>query len=328
MARQEIMSARSIFTAAVVAVALVVAAMPLAAQTSATSDDWAAPAVVHNTWSSGAPMPTAIAFGVAGTIGKDIYVVGGSPVYPYQFTGLNQIYSTKTKTWTTGAPDPTVRGIAAGAVVDGILYVIGGYDGGALNVVEAYDPVSNTWSTKASLPTARWGLSAAVDKDVIYTVGGYNGGSALATVESYNTTTNTWTEEAPLLVAKLFPAVGLLGATIVAADGYVPPFIGDNEAYTVKKNTWKELTADPTPRGEACSSVIKAQLYVAGGSGNGNVLAVNEAYSAKTNSWTALAAMPDAVVYPQSAEVGGLLYCFGGYNSEVVVIDNVQIYQP
>ncbi|MGA7684445.1 MAG: hypothetical protein WCC32_05695 [Terriglobales bacterium] len=38
--------------------------------------------------------------------------------------------------------------------------------------------------------------------------------------------------------------------------------------------------------------------------------------------------MPAAVDESQSAEVGGRLYCFGGYNSDVVVVDNVQIYQP
>lgn len=310
---------KTTFRLVLVSLALICAASLVNAQT---------PEVTHNTWTTGTAMPTGTAFGVAGAIGKSIYVVGGSPVYPYQFTGLNQIYSTKTKAWTTGAPDPTARALAGAAVVNSVLYVIGGYNGGALNVVEAYDPVSNSWTTVASLPTARWGVSAVADKDIIYAIGGYNGAGELTTVESYNTTTNTWTEEASLLVAKSYPAVGLLGTTIVAADGYVSSYVGDTEGYTVKKNKWAELTADPTPRAGGCFAVSKAQLYVAGGTNGSEVLTVNEAYSAKTKSWTTLAAMPAAVDESQSAEVGGRLYCFGGYNSDVVVVDNVQIYQP
>src|SRR5271157_4134183 len=35
------------------------------------------PAVTHNTWTSGAPMPVALEFTMAGVIGSNIYVVGG-----------------------------------------------------------------------------------------------------------------------------------------------------------------------------------------------------------------------------------------------------------
>ena len=59
-----------------------------------------------------------------------------------------------------------------------------------------------------------------------------------ATVESYDPATDTWTEEAPLLVGKSEPTVGLVGTTIVAADGLTDT--GDNsnnESYDVSTNT-------------------------------------------------------------------------------------------
>jgi len=37
------------------------------------------PAVTHNTWTSGAPIPTPVAFAAAAVLKNEIYVVGGYP---------------------------------------------------------------------------------------------------------------------------------------------------------------------------------------------------------------------------------------------------------
>lgn len=155
-------------------------------------------------------------------------------------------------------------------------------------------------------------------------------GTWLATVESYNTTTDTWTEEAPLLRATSWEAGGLLGTTIVAADGQLSDgsVTGDNEGYSVKKNKWTTLTADPSPRLEACFSSISGKLYVASG-WNGALTSVNEAYSSKTKSWTTLASIPNGIATPGYATVGGRLYCIGGAGASLSNVFNyVQIYQP
>lgn len=295
-----------------------------------------APAVSHNTWTSGTALPTARFGAFAGAVGKNIYVIGGATTSGYQATGVNEIYNTKTNKWTTGAPDPTPRELGASAVVDGILYVIGGSTSGSnpVALVEAYDPVSNTWKTKSPMPTAMNSMPAVVDKNVIYVIGGYNPNAQVwyDTVEAYNTTTDAWTEELPLLLAKSWEAIGLLGSTIVAADGNIAPngnSTNESEGYNVKKNIWTELTPDPTARQQSCFAAIKGQLYVAGGFANGTTLSVNEAYNAKTKSWASLAAIPNAVQTPASATVGGRLYCFGGSSAGLGnIFDYVQIYQP
>jgi N-acetylneuraminic acid mutarotase len=294
--------------------------------------------VAHNTWTSGTAMPTARFGPFAGAIGKNIYVIGGATNSGYQATGVNEIYNTKTNNWTTGAPDPTARELGASAVVNGILYVIGGSTSGSnpLSLVEAYDPSSNSWTTKASMPTARNSMPAVVVKDTIYVIGGYDPNTQFwyDTVESYNTTTDAWTEEAPLPVGTSWESVGKLGAAIVEADGQQGPppsgtVTGSSESYNTKKNTWTALTADPTPRLEACFAAIKTQLYVAGGANSSGLLSVNEAYNAKTKSWTTLASIPNAIETPGSVTVGGRLYCFGGSNSNLGSVYNyVQIYQP
>jgi len=297
----------------------------------------ASPEVNHNTWTSGAAMPTARFGAFAGAIGTKIYVIGGATNSGYQTISVNEIYNTTKKTWTTGASDPTTRWSGASAVVNGIFYLIGGQNGvgGPVNLVEAYDPATNSWTTKAPMPTARAATSAVVDKDIIYVIGGYDSATQVwyDTVESYNTTTDTWTEEAPLPVATAWFSAGLLGTTIAAADGNIAPngnSTGDSEGYSIKKNSWAGLTTDPTARQQSCFAAIKGQFYVAGGYGTGTTLSVNEAYNAKTKSWTALASMPDAVLTPSSATVGGRLYCLGGASDVHIdsVLNYVQIYQP
>src|ERR1035441_8615697 len=78
----------------------VAAAMPTTAQTSAESNDGSTRTpIAHNTWSSGAPMPTAVQYPAVGVIGGQIYVIGG-----INDTGIvadTQIYNPSTNTWRT-----------------------------------------------------------------------------------------------------------------------------------------------------------------------------------------------------------------------------------
>ena len=171
--------------------------------------------------------------------------------------------------------------------------------------------------------------SAVADKDIIYVIGGQDYNGYLTNVESYNTTTNTWTAEAPLPDAQGWAAVGLLGTTVVAADGSNGSInLGVNQGYNTTNNTWSELTPDPTPRLPGCSGVIDGKLYVAGGLTQ-TMITLNEAYNPGTKKWATLAPMPQAAGYAAgSAVAGGTLYCFGGGIFLTNVYDYVQIYQP
>lgn len=288
--------------------------------------------IVHNTWSKGAAMPTAVQGAATGVINGKIYVVGGAT--NTETVALNQIYNPATNTWATGAAMPTARWVSAGAVVNGVLYVIGGNPSNSqTNVVEAYDPSTNKWTTEAAMPTARDSISAVVENGIIYVIGGYADGSGrLTTVESYNPATNKWTEEAPLELGKSEPAAGLLGSTIVVADGLTDSGVtGNNEGYNATKNSWSTLTSDPEPRQAPCSASVSGLLYSAGGT-NGSPLTVNESFNDATDKWTTLAPMPEAVVVATGATVNNQLYCFGGSNNGApfagTVFNYVQIYQP
>jgi len=93
--------------------------------------------------------------GMAGTIGKKLYVVGGFA------NTLLEVYDPATALWTTKAPLSMGRGLAASAVARGKLYLMGGAENdgeGHESVVKTtivYDPITDAWTSGAALPTER-----------------------------------------------------------------------------------------------------------------------------------------------------------------------------
>ena len=287
-----------------------------------------------NTWTTGAPLPSAVQGPATGVIGGLVYVVGGA-IQDGASVSINQIYNPNTNSWTAGPAMPTARFVPASAVVNNILYVIGGNsNGNQLTVVEAFDPASNTWTTKSSMPTPRDSIDAVVANGIIYVIGGYNSSSdRLTTVESYNPATDIWAEESPLSVGKSEPATGLLGSAIVAVGGLTSSggVTGDNEGYNTSSNSWTALAPDPTARQAGCFATISGKLYFAMGT-NGSPVSVTESFNLAQNQWTTLAPAPLAQINAGSATVDNLLYCFGGSNNgaagQGTVYSNVQIYHP
>jgi N-acetylneuraminic acid mutarotase len=297
--------------------------------------------VTHNTWTSGAPMPTPLVGSAFGVIKGKIYLVSGATTTA--IVGNNEIYDPAKNTWTTGALIPTPRYLPASAVADDVLYVIGGCNSecavgeGALTVVEAYDPETNSWSEKAPLPTPTDSVYAVAVRNIIYVVGGYVPGSGrVPTLYSYNPLTNTWTKEASMNVGKSNPALGVLGGIIAAGGLGNSGNVTDTEIYNVSRNTWKTIDPIPTAVAGSCFGVISGSLYVAGGAGGSNndtPVTDLQAYTAKTKTWTAaLASLPQAVIAPASAVVRGQLFCIGGSDNGNLfpntVYADVQIYQP
>ena len=281
-------------------------------------------------------MPTATVQSSSALLSGSIYVVGGANASGTVINNL-QIYNPTTNTWSTGTPLPAVNQHSSAAVVNNILYVFGGDDGvdAPTNAVWAYSTKTKAWTSMAPMLTARNGTLAVVEKNIVYVMGGNlgNGANFVATVESYNPATNTWTGETPMDGAKDYGAGGLLGTTIMAADGATASGVitGDTEGYNSTTNAWSERTADPTARTGACSGVIGSALYDASGYINTSAATtVNEEFSLSTNKWTTtLAPIPQGTMYAAPAVVSGQLYCIGGWATlNGTAINNVQIYQP
>lgn len=296
--------------------------------------------IVHNVWSTGTPIPTAVTYGAGAVVAGQIYVVGGNSAAGNTAAGVVadvQIYNPTTKVWSVGVSYPTTIEAASAAVVKGVLYVFGGSPDSQnpTNAVWAYNPTKKTWSSKAPMPTARWGTEAVVNgkTGIVYVIGGdinTSGNGNIDTVESYNPATNTWLGEAPMLVAKGQSAAALLGGTtIVVADGFTNGggTTGDTEGYNLATNTWSTLASNPSgDRGAACSGGI-GKLYDVGGANAPNV---TESFTLTTDKWkNTLAPIPQAVFFPASAVYKGQLYCIGGWPSWLgTPQNNVQVYQP
>lgn len=300
----------------------------------------AQPEVSHNTWTSGAALPTAVTLGAAAVLQNEIYVVGGNDAAGNSPSGVVadvQIYNPATNSWSAGVPYPTTIEAASAAVVKNVLYVFGGSPDAVnpTNAVWAYNPKAKSWSPMANMPTARWASEAVVEKttNIIYVIGGDVNGSGngnIATVESYNPATNTWTEDAPMLVAKGQSAAGLIGTTIVVADGFINGGgnTGDTEAYDAATNKWTGLAANPVGgRGAACWGSIGPKLYDVGGA---NQPTTTESFQLSKNKWTTgLGPIPQSIFFPASAVFKGRLFCFGGWPNWLGTPQNtVQVYQP
>ena len=194
----------------------------------------------------------------------------------------------------------------------------------------------NKWSKKAPLLTAQGSARAVVYKNIVYVIGGNgNGELRIGTVESYDPRTDSWTSKPSLLSGKSELSAGVLGDTIVAADGYTTQGDdGDNEALMAGGAAWTALPGDPGPRNGACTGVIGTKLYAVDGNGNdANALVnINESFSLKTNAWKLLANMPVPVTDSGSAVYNGRLYCVGGGGSGVPfsggIYGDVQVYTP
>lgn len=332
MFNEEVVSTRILITMLVLAVALVGASLPATAQAHSLGKQ--IPAVTHNKWTSGKPMPAPLAFSTAAVLKNEIYVVGGNN------GTVNvadvQIYNPVANSWSTGPSYPTGIGSASSAVVKNILYVFGGTSDGTSpsNAVWAYSPKTKTWTPRAAMPTARWASDAVVEKKtgIIYVIGGdinASGNGNIATVESFNPATNTWTEEAPMLVAKGQPAAGLIGTTIVVADGATngQGTTGDTEAYDPTTNKWTSLASDPVSRYASCQASIGTKLYDLGGQ---TAPTFSDDFQLSKNKWTTtLAPAPQSIIFPASAVYKKQLYCLGGWSANGGPVNgNVQIYQP
>ena len=125
---------------------LAVAAVAIAGILTAVG---APPVHAQGTWSTEAPMPTALGGASSGAINGQLYVVGGFVAGGDPSTA-NQVYDPATNTWGTAAPILTSRDYAGAGTSGGVLYVAGGcvLHGdcriGTTNILEAYDSATIT----------------------------------------------------------------------------------------------------------------------------------------------------------------------------------------
>lgn len=131
--------------------------------------------IASDSWSVGAPMPTARMDISSVAHGDRIYVVGGWSLRNCGGTcNVLEIYNIAKDTWTQGAPMPTRRSSLAVETKGNTLFAIAGalQSGMLTNVVEAYNINKNTWSPFVAKPTATGETFAVNHGDKVFVIGG------------------------------------------------------------------------------------------------------------------------------------------------------------
>jgi len=253
-----------------------------------------------NSWTTGAPMPTArVSHAVAVLDGK-LYAVGGTVSYQGPALNTVEIYDPSTNTWTTGTPMPTARWHPAVGVIGGKLYVVGGCDSdlNVYNTMDIFDPVTNTWSMGAPMPTARDRAACGVIGSKLYVAGGRRGARGTAetffsTLEIYDATTNTWATGTSLPTPRQAPVGEVLNGKFYVLGGHnnTVGSMATVSIYDPDKNTWSAGTAMPAARNGLAAGVVGADLLAVGGENYGAqkslyILSFPVSGTINTTTWT------------------------------------------
>lgn len=144
---------------------------------------------ILDSWSEGAPMPTArLRLSAIAANGK-IYAFGG-----WADGGLSVVeaYDPLTDSWSTKSNMPISRWVDGNEVIEnnGKIYFVGGctgdYNCTMLSRVDVYDVETDTWSSLPDLPFARTGGGVTIVDGILYSIGGYNYGTFYDSVYAYN----------------------------------------------------------------------------------------------------------------------------------------------
>ncbi len=111
-----------------------------------------------DSWSFGAPMPTARWDFATAVVNGKLYAIGGWE--PYGQTALPTVeeYDPNTNSWSTKSPMPTARTGLCAEKINQSVYVVGGNTGTEVtNLVEVYDVISNKWS--GPYPYSEWEIT-------------------------------------------------------------------------------------------------------------------------------------------------------------------------
>ena len=220
-----------------------------------------------NTWTTLAPLPAAVAYGVMVSDGTYLYHIGGYNTDTLAYSKKVYRYTPGSDTWLAMTDMPTARCWHGADVVSGVIYVIGGYAGsGALGTNEAYTIATNLWATKTAMTTPRYLLTSSAVNGKIYNMGGFPFAYADKN-EEYDTALDTWATKTALPTPRYEHSSGVVSNKIYTIGGYYSGELSDVDEYVPATDTWTAKTDAPAPRYWAGCAVDSGNIYLVGGSG-------------------------------------------------------------
>ncbi len=235
-----------------------------------------------NTWSMGAPMPTAVTHMGAVAVNEEIWIIAGfAGDHPGAATNKVQIYNTVTDTWSAGPSLPNPRGSGAAVYNAGKIHFFGGLlpdrrtDVGEHYILDVNNRVRG-WQAAAPMPNPRNHLSGAAINGKIYAIGGQyghdNGVRDQQFLDEYDPETDRWTRKANLPSARSHfePGTIVHNNKIIIVGGRRGNFFFDDiTEYDPVSNSWSERCKLPTKLLAPSAKVFGDRLIVANGGENG-----------------------------------------------------------
>lgn len=290
-----------------------------------------------DSWSAGAPLPTARYYCSAAETGGRIYVIGGAKIQSGAPLSLSivEVFDPASNSWTTCAALPTaLRGLSAVAA-NGKIYVLGGKtNSGYSNNVYEYDPSSNQWISFSTAPfsAAYGGTVYCSSKNKIYYMGGViddtpSSTSYLGKAYAMSASTGLWDaspKSMPFMTADFGAAPDsssglfyIVGGTFYSGEETPYP---DIQVFNTASETFAASTLAlmpaPLSRYGNCAAVIGGNLYLLSGAGVNGV----DVYAISSDIWhEPNSPLPDEITAGAVAEAGGKLYVVdGGFFSPLV----------
>jgi len=206
------------------------------------------------------------------------------------------------------------------ANLNGIVYVVGGIpaNGGAANLVQAYDPVEDSWQVVSPLPTRLHHVAVVAAVSKLYAIGGYTAQfQPRAGLFEYDPEADEWTEKSPVPTSLGSPAAAVIDGIIYVAGGDGGRGQRTLFAYDPINNNWTQLADMPTGRNHHAAAAIEDKLYVVGGRNFGNfTLSTFEVYDPATDTWSTLPDIPTGRSGIAAAVVRNCLFVLGGEGND------------
>jgi N-acetylneuraminic acid mutarotase len=196
------------------------------------------------TWTTGAPMPSALSEGAALWNGI-VYIPGGSPDIGGSVVDTLYAYNIASNSWSTLEHMPQALWLQGIGIINtgtgAKLYVAAGSDGHTqLNTLYIYDIASNTWTTSENHgPVAEEAGGSAVLHNRLYIFGGW---PPLLGMQIYDAQSKTWDPAGPVPGVQRWRFYGTAvgNKSIVGLGGQ--PALGN----ALDTNEW--LITNPCPR--------------------------------------------------------------------------------
>src|SRR5438105_7002063 len=168
------------------------------------------------------------------------------------------------------------------------------------------------WQSFTFMPSERQELATAVLNGKIYVIAGLNAQrSSTDTVDVYNPATDTWTSAHPVPIPVNHNAAAVAAGKLYHFGGTQNLYV-----YDPVSDTWSEV-APPhyLHTGTAAVGVINDKIYVAGGTGPGQLQTELEVYDPASNTWTILVPMKVPRNHCAGGVINGKFYVAGGRGS-------------